>query len=223
MFCTECGASLDANSKSCVACGTRVELEPVLDIKENVVTNALSPKTIVSGELSPRKKVIVISSVFIAVVIGCFILNAANHTAPSMTDAEYQEYLKEHPEPEQTSPNSINSINKEQLLTKIWDGYENAPGNKVSDVRDINPVGEIVKVGTVPPSARNSSADSALPAYLACYDYVTVISGAGDLKTDICVYYVENPSRGNYSVLWRGKKYIDQLESSMASDGFVSN
>ena len=68
----------------------------------------------------------------------------------------------------------------------------------------------------------NSSAEGRLPAYLACYDFVTVMGGMGDMKSDLCIYYVENPSRGTHGVMWRGKKYAAQLESKMNSDGFTS-
>lgn len=137
MFCTECGASLDANSKSCVACGTRVELEPVLDIKENVVTNALSPKTIVSGELSPRKKVIVISSVFIAVVIGCFILNVASTYQSNagyhyQSNAELQRDLKEHPNP--ISQNDIQNKNNTVTSTETQEQNE-ASSSEANELR----------------------------------------------------------------------------------------
>lgn len=104
MFCTECGASLNANSKSCKACGTLVELDSALDIKEETIASIESPKSSVSGELSPRKKVILISSVLTVVVIGFLILNAAN-TNSGLSLAEIDRYEKEHP--------NLNSQNSE--------------------------------------------------------------------------------------------------------------
>ena len=109
------------------------------------------------------------------------------------------------------------------LLNHIWNVYVNYPDNVVEGVRYINPVGEMIKQGTVPPSAVASSADGRLPAYLACYDHVIVMSGLGDSKTDVCVYYINNPTRGTYAIMMRGKKYIDRIEAAMASDGFTPN
>lgn len=105
---------------------------------------------------------------------------------------------------------------------KIWSAYTNYPGNAGQGVRWAEVKGKIIKQGTVPPSAMNSSAKERLPAYLACYDYVSVTAGLGDIKGNMCIYYIENPTRGTDAIMWRGKEYMSQLESSMASDGFTS-
>lgn len=109
------------------------------------------------------------------------------------------------------------------MLKKIWSGYTNYPGNRGRDVSWMNVRGKIIKQGTVPSSALNTSVTGRLPAYLACYDYVSVMSGVGDINQDMCIYYIDNPTRGTYSIMWRGKKYIDQIKSTMASDGFSAN
>jgi len=109
------------------------------------------------------------------------------------------------------------------ILGKIWRAFTNHPGNVGSGIRSIEVKGNLVEKGSVPPSAMNSSAEGRLPAYLACFDYVMVVPGAGDMKTDLCIYYIENPSRGNHSVMWRGKMYVDQLKSRMDNHGFTRN
>ena len=113
--------------------------------------------------------------------------------------------------------------NSDNALNEIWNAYTNHPGNAGQGVRWIDVKGEMIKLGTVSPSAVNSSAKVRLPAYLACYDYVSVMSGMGDIQGDMCIYYIDNPTRGTYGIMWRGKKYISQLESSMESDGFEFN
>jgi len=120
-------------------------------------------------------------------------------------------------------PASTESNPAHDLLKDIWNAYTNLPDNAGQGVRWINVEGKMIKQGTVPPSAVNSSADGRLPAYLACYDYVAVWSGLGDSKADMCIYYIDNPTRGTYSIMARGKQYIDQLYSRMADDGFTQN
>lgn len=105
---------------------------------------------------------------------------------------------------------------------QIWKAYATHPGNSGQGVKWINVKGEIIRQGTVPPSAVNSSAKGRLPAYLACYDFVSVMSGIGDIEGNLCLYYIDNPSRGTHAIMWRGKKYMSDIESSMASDGFTS-
>ena len=108
-------------------------------------------------------------------------------------------------------------------LDDIWNAYTNYPGNSSAGTRWTDVKGKLIKQGTVPPSAVNSSAKKRLPAYLACYDYVMILPGLGDQESNLCVYYIDNQERGTYSIMWRGKQYISQLESEMASDGFISN
>lgn len=108
-------------------------------------------------------------------------------------------------------------------LDKVWSAYTNYPGNVDPDTSYVDVKGKMIERGTVPPSAVNSSAKERLPAYLACYDYVLVISGAGDVETDLCIYFIDNPSRGTYAVMWRGKNLMATLKSKMVDDGFVSN
>jgi hypothetical protein len=106
----------------------------------------------------------------------------------------------------------------DQILKQIWRDYHSIPGNQGAD--DRNEKGRIVKRGTVPPSAMNSSVQGRLPAYLACYDFLMVTS-FGDSNADMCIYYISNPSIGRSSMQWRGKEYISQLEQFMRNDGFV--
>lgn len=108
-------------------------------------------------------------------------------------------------------------------LDEIWNAYTTHPGNAGQGTKWINVKGKMIKQGTVPPSAVNSSAKGRLPAYLACYDYVSVMSGLGDSEGSMCIYYINNPTRGTYAIMWRGPQYMSQLESNMASDGFSSN
>jgi|APEBP8051072433_1049376.scaffolds.fasta_scaffold02064_2 hypothetical protein len=115
------------------------------------------------------------------------------------------------------------SKSSSSAVDDIWNAYTNYPGNAGQGIRWINVQGKILKQGTVPPSAVNSSAEGRLPAYLACYDYVSVMSGMGDSKGDMCIYYIDNPTRGTHAIMWRGKEYMGQLESSMTTDGFTSN
>jgi hypothetical protein len=110
----------------------------------------------------------------------------------------------------------------QEILDQIWRGFEN-DGNKTPDIHYLDIKGRILKRGTVPPSVINSSAKGRLPAYLACYDYVQVLDGAGDLEANICVYYVGNPTRGTNGVMFRGGQHFNQLEEQMSSDGFTSN
>lgn len=109
------------------------------------------------------------------------------------------------------------------VVDKIWDAYIRHPGNADQGIRWVNVTGKMIKQGTVSPSAVNSSAQGRLPAYLACYDYVLVISGVGDTDADLCIYYIDNPTRGTSSIMWRGKKYMDQLGAHMVSDSFMAD
>jgi hypothetical protein len=110
----------------------------------------------------------------------------------------------------------------EQLVDSIWQGFTSYPGNTTPDISFTNVKGKLIKSGSVPPSALNTSADKRLPAHLACYDYVMVIAGVGDTKADMCVYYIDNPTKGSYAVNWKGKEYQGWLESKMQSDGFTT-
>lgn len=109
----------------------------------------------------------------------------------------------------------------EQLVDSIWQGYTNYPGNSTPGISYVNVKGKLIKSGTVPPSAMNTSAENRLAAYLACYDFIMVINGVGDTKADLCVYYIDNPTTGMYAVNWKGKEYLGRLESKMQSDGFT--
>jgi hypothetical protein len=111
----------------------------------------------------------------------------------------------------------------DKALDEIWNAYTNHPGNAGQGTSWINVKGRMIKQGTVPPSAVRSSVKGRLPAYLACYDYVSVQSGLGDFEEDLCIYYIDNPTRGTYAIMWRGPEYIDRLKSRMASDGFSTN
>jgi hypothetical protein len=103
-----------------------------------------------------------------------------------------------------------------KLLNQIWDDYHNLSGNRGLD--DRNPKGSIVKRGTVPPSAMNSSIEGRLPAHVACYDFLSVMQW-GDTKSHICIYHISNPSIGRSQMQWRGN--VDDLEKIMQNDGFA--
>jgi hypothetical protein len=137
--------------------------------------------------------------------------------ACSDSDSQKQQASAQPAKPK-LSPEEIQRRTDDKALNDIWNAYTNYPGNAGQGTKWINVKGKIIKQGTVPPSAVNSSAKGRLPAYLACYDYVSVMSGLGDIEGNMCIYYINNPTRGTYAVMWRGKKYMSQLESSMAGD-----
>lgn len=124
-----------------------------------------------------------------------------------------------------TSPPEAAGPSDEDLLEQIWAAYRNLPGNRGSDMKDVNVHGDLVKRGTVLPRAMNSSVTERLPAYLACYDFIMVFTGnmgGGDLKSNMCLYYIQNPTVGTEAVMWRGKDNAYELDSQMAKDGFVA-
>jgi len=128
-----------------------------------------------------------------------------------------------------TSPSSeaqgsdSRSGSQERLVEEIWRGYQKAPGNRGTGIKEINVRGRLIETGTVPASAMATSAIGRLPAYLACYDYVMVISGMGDTEANMCVFYIDNPSRGTYSVAWRGRQHLEQLRGIMRSSEFSAD
>ena len=115
------------------------------------------------------------------------------------------------------------SPSESSIIDRIWQAYTTYPDNVVKGISRIEVKGHLIKKGTVLPSALSSSTEGRLPAYLACYDFVTVMNGMGDMKTNLCIYYIENPSRNTHGILWRGKEYANQLESKMNNDGFLGN
>ena len=108
-------------------------------------------------------------------------------------------------------------------LGRIWSAYTTQPDNANHGVRWVHVTGKLLQSGTVPPSALNSSVTQRLPAYLACYDFTMVIDGMGDTPSNMCIYYIDNPTMGTYGMLTRGKEYLDQLNSAMDGDGFTPN
>lgn len=109
-----------------------------------------------------------------------------------------------------------------EKLDQVWKGYTGYPGNTIPTLDRKEVKGQMLKEGTVPSSALATSVEGRLPAYLACYDFVMVIEGV-DGKADMCVYYIDNPTRDTYAVMWRGRKYLADLEQKMAGDGFSEN
>lgn len=109
------------------------------------------------------------------------------------------------------------------ILAKIWSKFTSNPRNTNANSRQINVRGTLIKEGTVPAAALNSSAPGRLPSYLACYQYVQVFTGLGDQETELCIYYTDNPSRGTHAIGWRGPEYIRELEAQMVADEFRSN
>lgn len=116
----------------------------------------------------------------------------------------------------------------EELVQEIWATYEDLPGNRDSrgelHFKNVQVHGQLVKKGTVLPQAMNSSVSERLPAYMACYDYIQVMTssfGGADSKTNLCIYMIRNPVTETSSLMWRGRDYLRDLESSMAEDGFV--
>lgn len=117
--------------------------------------------------------------------------------------------------------NSIltSSGSTESTLNKVWDAYRNYPGN---DIKALDVKGGIVQVGIVPSTALITSKKGHLPAYLACYDYVHVFEGLGDSEMNMCIYLIDNPTRGTHGIMWRGRRFIEQLESKMVEDEFIA-
>ena len=122
----------------------------------------------------------------------------------------------------QSKISSNDSIaNNKAIVDKIWLGWTLQPGGYASiGYREVDVVGELIKKGTVSPAVVGSSANGRLPAYLACYDYVVIMRGLGDEKTNTCVFYIDNPSRETHSMMHRGRQYIGDLENIMAKYGF---
>jgi hypothetical protein len=116
----------------------------------------------------------------------------------------------------------------EELVQEIWATYEALPGNRDSrgelHFKSVQVRGQLLRKGTVLPQAMNSSVSERLPAYMACYDYIQVMTssfGGADSKTNLCIYMIKNPVTETSSLMWRGKDYLGELESSMAEDGFA--
>jgi len=117
----------------------------------------------------------------------------------------------------------LNNGNEKAIIDKIWANYMKASGANGSGEEYLKLQGHLLKKGSVPPAALNSSAEGRLPAYLACYDYIFVLPGLGDSKQNMCVFYMSNPTRGTMGVQWRGKQYLGNLEQIMAAHGFVED
>ncbi len=116
-------------------------------------------------------------------------------------------------------PATYTSIKNNALLSQIWNGfirsYDSESSNRYMEIN-----GKIIKKGTVRPIG--SSVKGRLPAYLVCYHYIQIFSmTGGDAETDTCVYYIDNPSRGTYRVMWRGE--AKELQSAMNENGFISD
>ena len=119
----------------------------------------------------------------------------------------------------------IGSNPKDEIIDTIWSTWSNSPnGGYSSSIKYVNVKGILVKKGTVLPSAMDSSVDGRLPAYLACYDFIQVTNlpglGGGDDKSNMCIYYISNPTTGMVQFMHRGKKYMSTIEQSMAQDDF---
>ena len=113
----------------------------------------------------------------------------------------------------------IGDSSESSQLDYIWNAHLSKSGDEnYAQFTDIK--GEMIKKGTVSPSSMNTSAKDRLPAYLACYTYVMILSGIGDTESDICVYLISNPTRKTELVRYRGKEYMSHLESFMAEDDF---
>jgi hypothetical protein len=117
----------------------------------------------------------------------------------------------------------------EELTQEIWAAYKNLPGNQDSGLselhfKDAQVHGQQVRKGTVLPKAMNSSVTERLPAYLACYDFIHVMTsnyGGADSKANLCIYLIKNPVTETNGLMWRGKDNLYELESKMSGDGFV--
>ena len=117
----------------------------------------------------------------------------------------------------------------EELTQEIWAAYKNLPGNQDSGqselhFREAQVHGQLVRKGTVLPKAMNSSVDERLPAYLACYDFIHIMTsnyGGADSKANLCIYLIKNPVTETNGLMWRGKDNLYELESKMSADGFV--
>lgn len=110
-----------------------------------------------------------------------------------------------------------------QIVEKIWQGYVEDPNNARSGFSWLEVNGQLLKKGTVSSSAITDSAKGRLPAYMACYDFVSVMGTLSEEPNNVCIYYVDNPQHNSHSLIWRGKGYTGQLEAKMRADGFTDS
>ena len=195
MFCSNCGSQNTDGNKFCPSCGTNVNLiaetETLDDIKVHSVFGIIAYS--------------VLGIIAIPVLFGVFKAVTASDDRKSTETPALTKVV--------ANPTSKRG-NDTKILNTIWRVY------KKYNHSDINKGGYIVKRGTVPPRAMNSSVDRRLPAYLACYKAI-LVSPYGDSQVDMCVYYINNPIIKKTAVQWKGKRKINELESFMQDDGFV--
>lgn len=118
----------------------------------------------------------------------------------------------------QTAQESQAGISDNDIIKTVWNGFK--AYNRGDESKYYS--AEIIKKGSVPPKAMNSSVEGRLPAYLVCYDMLQ-IGPYGDSRVDMCVYYKENPETNKVNAQWRGKSIVHELESFMSDDGFSPN
>jgi hypothetical protein len=109
---------------------------------------------------------------------------------------------------------------RQRLLERIWNAYVNMPGNAGQGERELNVTPTSFESGSVSPKAMNTSVQSRLPAYLACYDFISVLDGLGDSKATLCIYFIANDAIGTHAVMWRGKDNLYEIRTTMAEDDF---
>jgi zinc-ribbon domain len=235
MFCSKCGANLAVDAKFCAGCGTKVAGNPsgkVASGSGNFNATAASShsaasmgsSTAVAAQATHPKMPTVGKGVkiFAAVTLGGLGLLIMLFAGPNDSNehgANATRTSVASPAALAAARQASEAAARRQLLDKIWHAFVDRPGNSG---RWLNVQGEIVKTGTVSPKAMATSFEGRLPAYLACYDYVMVVDGLGDTKSDMCIYLIVNDARGTQAVMWRGKKYMSELESAMRDGDFQS-
>lgn len=201
MYCQKCGTENPNDAKFCKSCGKELNASDTKDenTSENNNKEDFNSQNLTAGQ-----------------IIGFLVVGILPIAFLAMNDIDEVSTKPSHVSPSQAQHIKQTETSDDQLLKQIWNAYHNIPGNKDAD--DRNEKGRIVKRGTVPPSAVNSSVDGKLPAYVACYDFIMVTS-FGDSKAHLCIYYINNPSIGRSSMQWRGN--VHDLEEFMRNDGFV--
>jgi len=200
--CESCGSKNNYNEKICVSCGVEISSTPI------------DHRTYVNKENHDRRRFDfsnLVKGLFglIPVLIVLYLLSTfVGSSDPSSTSTSTST-------PASTSRNEPSDAD---IIKLVWDGY--MAWNKGANEKYYS--AEILKRGTVPPSAMRSSVQFRLPAYLVCYD-VLMVTSFGDSRLDYCVYYIGNPETRRVLIQARGKVKISELESLMSDDGFTLN
>ena len=211
MYCMECGAEIETQSKFCGKCGQQVSLVNATAAPQRPPSSPYQVIEQVSAKPVNRKfdinnlstkNALKATAIFL---ILCFMGVMVFENLPNALKI--------------SGSGSIGS--EKSILDEIWANYMKSSGANDSGEGYLELQGHLLKKGSVPPSALNSSVEGRLPSYLACYDYIFVLPGLGDSKQSMCVFYISNPKRGTVGVKWKGRQYLGDLEQMMISNGFV--